>query len=406
MAFRFRRSVKLMPGVRVNVGKRGMSVSAGVRGASVTMGQRGVYGNVGLPGTGMSYRERLDTPLARQRGTAASNLPSARDTSSRLELSLALSDDGTVTFHDEFGQPLPARMVKRARDQNGAYIQGWLEEQCERWNQGIGVLIRSFGATPAPFRIPINSTVDYVEPYPQPLAQIRPGVFYRLWCAICRPAREKVDAENARRVAAYAEEVGEWTRAKSEHDAAEAARRRSFTAAMNGDPEAMQTYFEQRIQGIEFPWHSGVSFDILDNTLWIDLDLPEIEDLPTEQASVAARGVKINVKRRSDAQVRKEYMALVHSLAFRVAGEGFASLPTINEVVVSAYSQRADKTTGHINDEYLISARIPRKEWQRLNWESIGSVDPVEAFTRFDVIRSMTGTGIFRPISPHEPANA
>jgi hypothetical protein len=62
MAFRFRRSIRLAPGLRLNVGKRGVSVSAGVRGASISVGRRGVYGNVGVPGTGLSLRERIDRP--------------------------------------------------------------------------------------------------------------------------------------------------------------------------------------------------------------------------------------------------------------------------------------------------------------------------------------------------------
>jgi hypothetical protein len=62
MGFRFRRSVKLMPGVRLNFGRRGTSTTIGRRGASVTFGKRGTYANVGLPGTGVSYRERLDLP--------------------------------------------------------------------------------------------------------------------------------------------------------------------------------------------------------------------------------------------------------------------------------------------------------------------------------------------------------
>ena len=33
MALRFRRRIRMMPGVHVNIGKRGLSVSAGVRGA-------------------------------------------------------------------------------------------------------------------------------------------------------------------------------------------------------------------------------------------------------------------------------------------------------------------------------------------------------------------------------------
>ena len=60
MAFRFHRRISLFPGIRLNLGKTGVSISAGVRGASVTAGKRGIYGNVGAPGTGMSYRTRLD----------------------------------------------------------------------------------------------------------------------------------------------------------------------------------------------------------------------------------------------------------------------------------------------------------------------------------------------------------
>jgi hypothetical protein len=55
MGFRFRRSVKILPGVRLNVGKRGVSTSIGVRGAHVTFGKSGTRTTVGLPGSGLSY---------------------------------------------------------------------------------------------------------------------------------------------------------------------------------------------------------------------------------------------------------------------------------------------------------------------------------------------------------------
>jgi hypothetical protein len=62
MGFRFQRRVKLFPGVRLNFSGSGISTTIGVRGASVTLGPRGTYANVGLPGTGLSYRTRLDRP--------------------------------------------------------------------------------------------------------------------------------------------------------------------------------------------------------------------------------------------------------------------------------------------------------------------------------------------------------
>lgn len=62
MGFRFRRSIGLLPGIRINLGKRGISATIGVRGAGVTVGPSGTHLNVGLPGTGLSFRTRLDAP--------------------------------------------------------------------------------------------------------------------------------------------------------------------------------------------------------------------------------------------------------------------------------------------------------------------------------------------------------
>jgi hypothetical protein len=55
--FRFRRSVKLFPGVRWNSGKRSSSLSFGGRGFHYTIGPRGGRTTVGIPGTGLSYTE-------------------------------------------------------------------------------------------------------------------------------------------------------------------------------------------------------------------------------------------------------------------------------------------------------------------------------------------------------------
>ncbi|WP_455226445.1 DUF4236 domain-containing protein [Lautropia mirabilis] len=60
MGLRFRKSVKLMPGIRVNFGKNGTSYSIGPRGANINLSKKGVYGNASIRGTGLSYRARLD----------------------------------------------------------------------------------------------------------------------------------------------------------------------------------------------------------------------------------------------------------------------------------------------------------------------------------------------------------
>lgn len=66
MGFRFRKSISIIPGVRVNLSNGTPSLSIGPRGASLSVGKNGTFANLGLPGTGLSYRTRIDR-TARER---------------------------------------------------------------------------------------------------------------------------------------------------------------------------------------------------------------------------------------------------------------------------------------------------------------------------------------------------
>jgi|KBSSwiStaDraftv2_1062776.scaffolds.fasta_scaffold40294_2 hypothetical protein len=59
MGWQFRRSFRLGPGVRLNLGKRNASVSFGVKGAHYTTGTRGRRVTIGLPGTGLYYTQKV-----------------------------------------------------------------------------------------------------------------------------------------------------------------------------------------------------------------------------------------------------------------------------------------------------------------------------------------------------------
>jgi hypothetical protein len=72
MGFRFRRSIKILPGIRLNFGKRSVSTSIGVRGAHVTFGKTGTRTTVGLPGSGISYTH-LDKPDKERAVASAAN---------------------------------------------------------------------------------------------------------------------------------------------------------------------------------------------------------------------------------------------------------------------------------------------------------------------------------------------
>jgi hypothetical protein len=60
MPIRFQRRIKILPGLRLNVSKTGISWTVGARGTSVTARDGKLTSNLGLPGTGLAYRKRLN----------------------------------------------------------------------------------------------------------------------------------------------------------------------------------------------------------------------------------------------------------------------------------------------------------------------------------------------------------
>lgn len=87
MGFRFRKSFKIAPGVRLNIGKKSVGISAGVKGARVSVNSSGrKTTTVGLPGTGLSYSktEKIGGSKTKAAITSASDEP--LDTVTRPDL--------------------------------------------------------------------------------------------------------------------------------------------------------------------------------------------------------------------------------------------------------------------------------------------------------------------------------
>jgi hypothetical protein len=56
---RFRKSISLGKGIKLNLSKSGMSTTLGVKGLSVNIGKNGAYLNTGIPGTGLYDRKKI-----------------------------------------------------------------------------------------------------------------------------------------------------------------------------------------------------------------------------------------------------------------------------------------------------------------------------------------------------------
>jgi hypothetical protein len=61
MAWRFRQSFTVIPGLRLNLSKSGLSASIGGAPFTLNVGPHGVMGTASIPGTGLSYRHHFST---------------------------------------------------------------------------------------------------------------------------------------------------------------------------------------------------------------------------------------------------------------------------------------------------------------------------------------------------------
>lgn len=388
MALRFRRSIKLAPGLRMNLSGSGVSWSLGPRGASVGIGRRGTYLNSGIPGTGLYSRQRLS-------GGSAS--PAARPGTTQVDITVSIADDGTLTFKDASGSLIAEHLIEAAKKQQGDKIKALIQGKCDEINGQIEALGKIHEYTTPPGQH-VFEPKAFAEPLPVATISKTPGYF----CRFFKSCVAKVEEENRSSRKKHEADVLAWEHRKREHDVGQGTEREFLDRLNAGEAKAMEEWLEAVLQDIAWPQETLVAFDMPSpGTLAVDVDLPEIEDMPDKTAAVPQRGFKLLVKEMGSTQVQKLYMRHVHAVGFRIAGEVFAVSPAVETVVLSAYSQRLDKATGKVGDEYLYSARIPRDKWLAIDFGNLANLDPVEAFSRFELRREMSKTGVFKPIEPH-----
>jgi Protein of unknown function (DUF4236) len=77
-SFRFTKRIKILPGLKLNINKQSVSLTAGVRGAHYTVNSKGYRtASVGLPGTGLSYRDTRKIGGRKPTATATGPQPAA-----------------------------------------------------------------------------------------------------------------------------------------------------------------------------------------------------------------------------------------------------------------------------------------------------------------------------------------
>lgn len=321
---------------------------------------------------------------------------------SSLEVKISVQDDGSVKFRDAAGADLPPALVKKAREQFSDQLAELLRSSCERFNSDLSALSAIHVACPHPAAPHPHQPATFDEPEPPQPRQPKIGILERLF----RKRRERLLASHAQAKEDFAAALTEWEQRRSLHEADQTRRKWLYEQGRLESFDGMVEYLESVFSSISWPRETlievGVTGPIDAACVWLDVDLPEIEQMPSETASVPSRGLKLNIKPRTELQRRRDYGHHIHGVLFRLIGETFAAIPAV-QVVASGYTQRADRSTGVVGNVYVLSVTVSREGWEEIDFGNLENIESGEALARFDLRRKIVG-GDFAEIEPFSPA--
>ena len=391
---RFRKKVKIMKGLSINLSGSGASLSVGGRGASVTIGKKGTYLNTGIPGTGIYNRQKISGSSSRSQSTYR-NTSSAQNTNYRISLELDEKGNPILTIIDPNGVIVKDESIIRKVKREGQYKEN-VEKLTNARRQEIEDNLKSFidvyKSTPS------VTPEEYAE---KKLSYLSPQKYHRKKFNLTEPIIEDIitslESEAKQNISSillwqnkknrsifvsenkeqrYQEELEKWKKNQNEFEARENGveieqndllyqeyqiHKEELEGYINGDDDYVSNRIESILNEITLTVDFSVEFeyDKENSTLYIDLDLPEIEDLPNEKVNTLSTG-KISIKEKTQKEKKQEYATCVCGIAYYFAGLFYNVTSKINIIQISSYTQRTSKKSGKIEDEYIYSIKFDR----------------------------------------------
>jgi hypothetical protein len=199
-------------------------------------------------------------------------------------------DDGTLSFADKTGAPVTERVIEVAKKQNRNAIVDLIERKCDEINRQIEALGTLDHDTPDSKTCVSFTASALEEPRPSaPLAR-RPG----WWEGLLPRRRRKIDDVNRDAQTHFRNALAAWEATKAHFDRQAGERRELLESLIYTDTAAMERLLQENLLDVVWPRERTVAFDIQDGgrCVALDVDLPEIEDMPNKLAAVPARELK------------------------------------------------------------------------------------------------------------------
>ena len=411
MSFRFQRSVKIAKGVRLNISKSGLGVSVGPRGAKISFGPRGAYTNVGLPGTGLSVRQKIGglnsnetlNPQTLEGNNHSIEVKISIDESTGNEI-VSLFQNGNeikddsllrkikkdVSFKENLDK-VRQKAFSNVVNQTNIFVEIYKHsEKMTDWKKISNEVVESKPLKyirknfhlKAPEKNEVTNTLQLEA------KQKVKGLF-----GLKKKRQNYVDGHIESR---FKELYMNWKKEKeafeSKEDIIEAQENQinhqnydCWIKEMRRLLSPDVTYVEERLEDlfseIQLPVDFSISFEVRNggHTVVLDVDLPEIEDFPSKKAQKLASG-KISIKDKTLKEKKEDYFTSIAGISIFFASIAYSAAPIIEDIIVSGYTQRVNKATGNIEDQYVYSVRYIKNKFSQLNFKNINPGETLQAF--------------------------
>jgi len=170
----------------------------------------------------------------------------------------------------------------------------------------------------------------------------------------------------------YQQELSEWQsrlkEAEQEWERNEKDRVEWAYKLIKGEIEAIHLALTSTLGDIDFPFETECDIALSDvSTAYVRLDLPEIEDVIPEVRLKVLKDGRIKEVKRKKAERCSDYANLVTGLALMISSAVFATAPTLESVAIAAYTQRKQRRSAEIGDDYIFNVKLLRSTLIALN---------------------------------------
>jgi hypothetical protein len=357
MGLRFRKSLKIAPGVRLNVGTKGMGLSVGGKGFRYsinTSGRRTT--SIGIPGSGLSY----STLSGGSRRKYNSSSYQKRSQLAKLEREIQ-----------------KANALKRAQHevevfQNKIDVIKSIHKECDDF-----VDWHDISQTPSPFQEGEKgkNELDAIRKY----NDFKPNFFQRLF-KLEPKIREKLNHQISIAKNQDAEEYKQW---KDMNDISK--------KVLEGDVDTYLAVIDE-MSPLDDLLEFGSGFEFFAEEpeyIEVDFDVHIDQVIPNEEKRLTSTG-KLSTKQMSKTNYYDLAQDYVCSCVIRIARDMFAILP-LQTIYIHAFDDILDTSTGHINRKCILSVKMTRSQLNQLNFDLIDCSDAISNFEHHMKFRKTKG---------------